>query len=71
MGERLFDILCCCEESQAVMEEIAADGKQPMERRRNALFMSFDCDIQRLLDSHELAYDPSLGDVYRALCWPS
>ncbi len=50
------------------MDEIAANKDQPMQRRINALYLSFDCDDEELSNSRELADDPSLGDVYRAIC---
>jgi hypothetical protein len=67
MGERVFDLLSCCEASQNVMEEIAADTNQPMQRRINALYLSYGCDDEELLNSSELADDQNLGDVYRAM----
>lgn len=68
MGERVFDLLACCERSRSIMDEIAANKDQPMQRRINALYLSFDCDDEELSNSRELADDPSLGDVYRAIC---
>lgn len=38
-----------------------------MQRRINALYMIYGCDDAELLDYRELADDPSLGDVYRAM----
>ncbi len=67
MGERVRDLLECCEESQSVMEEIAADADQPMLRRINALYLSFGCDDEELVGARELADDPKLGAVYRAI----
>ncbi len=67
MGERVFDLLVCCEESQEVMDDIATDKGQPMQRRINALYMMYGCEDADLLDYRELADDPSLGDVYRAM----
>jgi hypothetical protein len=68
IGERIFDLLACCDLSQSVMEETAANTDQPMLWRINALYLSFGCDDGELLNSRELADDPNLGDVYRAIC---
>lgn len=67
LGERVFDLLNCCERSRAVMDEIAMNRKLPMKRRINALYMYYDCDDADLLDYRELADDPSVGDVYREM----
>lgn len=64
MGERVFDLLACCQESRSVMEDIAEDKEQPMSRRINALYMMYGCDDAELLDYRELADDPKFGDVY-------
>lgn len=60
IGERIFDVLVCCEESQRVMENIAADRDLPMQRRIKALYMMYGCDDAELLDYRELADDPQL-----------
>ena len=67
MGERVFDLLVCCEGSQDVMEKITAGKELPMQRRINALYMMYGCDDAELLDYRELTDDPQLGDVYRAM----
>jgi hypothetical protein len=67
MGERVLDLLLCCEASQDVMEAIARDTDQPMRRRMNALYLSFGCDDGELREARELADDPELGEVYRAI----
>lgn len=67
MGERVFDLLVCCEESQRVMDEVARDKGQPMQRRTKALYMMYGCDDADLHDCRDLADDPSLGDAYRAM----
>jgi hypothetical protein len=59
--------LACCEESQNVMEDIAADTGQPMQRRINAVYLSFGCDDREMRNARELADDCNLGDVYRAI----
>jgi hypothetical protein len=66
-AERVLDLLACCETSRSITDEIAADNDQPMRRRVNALYLSFDGDVGELLASWELAHDPNLGDVYRAI----
>ena len=67
IGERVFDLLVSCEESQQVMEDIAANRGLPMQRRINALYMIYACDDAELLDYRELADNPDLGDVYRTM----
>jgi Domain of unknown function (DUF4365) len=67
MGERVLDLLLCCEASQGVMEAIARDTDQPMRRRMNALYLSFGCDDGELREARELADDPELGEIYRAI----
>ena len=67
MGELVFDLLACCEESQRVIDDIATDKNQPMRRRINALYMMYGCNNAELLDFRELADDPALGDVYRTM----
>ncbi len=66
-GERVFDLLVCCEESHRVMEDIAVSHDLPMQRRIKALYMMYGCDDAELLDDRELADDPCLGDVYRTM----
>ena len=67
IGERVLDLLLCCDASQGVMEAIARDRDQPMRRRMNALYLSFGCDDGELREASELADDPELGEVYRAI----
>lgn len=68
IGERVFDLLSCCDASWDVMLKVAGDSTLPMERRINALYMSFGCENCELSEHSDLVNDPKLCDVYRALC---
>jgi hypothetical protein len=67
LGERCFDVLCCCfERADSVLYDIAADSQQPMKRRANALYLLYECEDDELRELGErLRPDPRLGDVYR------
>ena len=54
LGERCYDILCCCyERAERVLTDIATDSSQAMERRANALYMLNDCDDDALLEASD------------------
>ena len=45
LGERCFDILCCCFDTAApILEDIVSDKLQPIQRRANALYILNECD---------------------------
>lgn len=68
LGERCFDVLCCCyDRAERVLDEMAADRTLSMERRSNALYLLFECDDERLDESSDLRDDPKIGDVYRSM----
>jgi hypothetical protein len=73
LGERLFDVICCCfDTAQRVLYEVAGDKSQPMQRRANALFMLFECDDERLEEFHSDPHDNDpAGDVVDWLFAPS
>jgi hypothetical protein len=65
LGERLFDVICCCFNTAAnVFDRVARDQSQPMQRRANALYLLYECDDEALDEarSHLLA-DRDLKDV--------
>ena len=67
LGERVFDILVRCDESQRVMEDMAADKSLPMQRRVNALYMLYGCDEGELLMDDVLPDSDGYGDVFRTM----
>lgn len=72
LGERCFDVLCCCfETAERVLDDIASDKSLSMERRSNALYMLNECDDERL-EEHREYYrgDSRLGDVYEWMFQP-
>ena len=66
IGERCFDILCCCDASHGVLEDMAADKSLSMPVRANALYMVDECDEGKFAESVKEDWDhPDLGEVYR------
>jgi hypothetical protein len=65
LGERLFDVICCCfETAEKVLDLVVADKREPMQRRANALYLLFECDDCELEDAQEeLLKDASINDV--------
>ena len=72
LGERCFDVLCCCfETAERVLYEIASDKSQPMERRSNALYMLNECDDETLEENREhFQSNPRTDDVYEWMFQP-
>lgn len=65
LGERLSDVICCCfDTAERVLEAVAADRTQPMQRRANALYLLFQCDDDELNAAKDnLRSDTKLTDV--------
>ncbi len=52
LGERCYDILCCCfERAESVLYDIVTDQTAPMERRANTLVMLNYGNFDELLDA--------------------
>lgn len=67
LGERCFDILCCCFDTAIpVLENIVANKSQPIQRRANALYILNECDDYILEQNSKNFRDQSVeGEVYR------
>jgi hypothetical protein len=65
LGERLFDVICCCfETAEKILDRVAGDKAEPMHRRANALYLLFECDHGELEEEKDrLLQDTSLQDV--------
>jgi len=64
LGERLFDVTCCCDDSIRVFDRISEDKTEPIRRRANALYISLDCDDERLEEAKaDLLGNSGVGDV--------
>ncbi|HEX8069722.1 MAG TPA: DUF4365 domain-containing protein [Pyrinomonadaceae bacterium] len=65
LGERCFDILCCCfEKATDVLEEMACNKSLPMQRRINALYLLYECDREAIEEAFlQLCKNPNLVDV--------
>jgi hypothetical protein len=68
LGERCFDVLCCCfEKATVVLQEIASDQSLPIQRRANALYLLYECNDEAIEESFsKLCKNPNLIDV---LAW--
>jgi hypothetical protein len=67
LGERCFDVLCCCHDNATVvLNNVASDKSLPMERRANALYMLYQCNDDTLEENRKrFENDEQFGDVYR------
>ncbi|MFO0838603.1 MAG: DUF4365 domain-containing protein [Phycisphaerae bacterium] len=65
LGERLFDVICCCFDSaQRVLDCVARDPTQPMQRRANALYLLFQCDeVELAAAKGDLRSNRDLADL--------
>ncbi len=65
LGERLFDVICCCfDTAQEVLGSVLRDPAQPIGRRANALYLLYECDDERIDEAHQgLSNDPEVRDV--------
>lgn len=66
LGERCFDVLCCCfDKASDVLYSIAKDKDLPLVRRSNALYLLYECDDDNLQEAKvHLQNDADLADVY-------
>ncbi len=49
LGERLYDIICCCFDNvENILVNTALDKKEPLQRRINALYLLYDCDDNQI-----------------------
>lgn len=67
LGERCFDIICCCFDTAIpVLENIVLDKSQPIQRRANALYILNECD-DATLEQNFKSSQGQLGieEVYR------
>lgn len=65
LGERLFDVLCCCfDTAEGVLYAVACDASKPMRRRANALYLLHQCDDDVLNEARrDLRANARLRDV--------
>ena len=72
LGERCFDVLCCSDRAQRILNEIASDKSQPIARRANCLFMELECDDEELAESaDDYRRDPTITDVIDWMLGPA
>jgi hypothetical protein len=73
LGERLFDVICCCfDRASRVLESVLRDHTQPIHRRANALFLLYECDDGELEDAqHDLLNDTEIREVIKWMFSPS
>ena len=65
LGERCYDVLCCCfETAESILDEIVHDTSLPMERRANALLMLNYGSWDELIDASDIIMEQeSLREV--------
>jgi hypothetical protein len=65
LGERCYDILCCCfDTAEPILDEIVRDRSLPMERRANVLLMLNYGSFDDLIDASDIIMEQeSLRDV--------
>lgn len=69
LGERLYDIICCCFDNvENILIKTAADKTEPIKRRNNALYMLYDCDDDQIEnDFVKGTYDKKYEDLFKYL----
>jgi hypothetical protein len=71
LGERCFDVLCCSNRSQRILNEIVADKSQPMVRRANCFYMELECNDEELEEgANDYRSDPTISDVIEWMLGP-
>ena len=67
LGERCFDVLCCCfDKAEPILNEVVSDKLQPIERRANALYILNECDDWLLEQSFEsFSGQSEVKEVYK------
>ncbi|RPI04211.1 MAG: DUF4365 domain-containing protein [Ignavibacteriae bacterium] len=68
LGERFFDIICCCYDlANTVFERVLYDSAQPIIRRANALYLMYHCDDEEL----DVAYNELIKDkrIHEVVKW--
>jgi hypothetical protein len=72
LGERLFDVICCCfDKASMVLDRVLRDPTAPMQRRMNALYLLYECDDEELMDARpDLLRDTEIRDVAEQMFSP-
>jgi len=65
LGERCYDILCCCfDAAESILDDIVRDESAPMERRANALLMLNFGSWDELIDASDIIMEQkALRDI--------
>lgn len=65
LGERLFDVTCCCfDTASRALDQVSRNPLEPMQRRANALYLLHECDDGELEDARaDLLKEPEIRDV--------
>ena len=65
LGERGYDVLCCCyDRAQSILDSVACDRTADVGRRASALYLLYDCSDEALLGASEsLSEDPCMEQV--------
>jgi hypothetical protein len=73
LGERLFDVICCCFDlASGVLDKVLRDPTVPMRRRANALYLLFECDDEELAEAQQrLEADLEISSVIEWMCSPA
>ncbi|MBN1507495.1 MAG: DUF4365 domain-containing protein [Sedimentisphaerales bacterium] len=73
LGERLFDVICCCfDAASSVLDSVLRDPTAPMQRRVNALYLLYECDDGELEEARpDLLKDAGLRAVVEWMFSPS
>ena len=73
LGERLFDVICCCfDVASGVLDKVLRDPTVPMQRRANALYLLFECDDEELEEARQrLEADPEISSVIEWMYSPA
>lgn len=68
LGERCFDVLCCCwERAEEVLDATVSDKRQPLQRRSNALYMLYGCDEYALEEVYKQL--PETNEIFDVFHW--
>jgi hypothetical protein len=73
LGERLFDVICCCfDTASRVLDRVSRDHAAPIQRRANALYLLYECDDGELEDARaDLRKEPEIRDVVEWMFSPA
>lgn len=69
LGERLFDIISCCPDTAVpVLELVASNKSEPIERRLNALYLIYECDDENIQEAYKsTTYQSEYADLFKLI----